>query len=101
MCEKASLWLGEAFPRAWAAELAERAEVVYQHNARFRQLLRRTGNSGNDWLVAFMRHWLSALRSSRRPDLRQRLSGSYAARQDLPPATPIFGSTAPSMASTV
>ena len=34
MCEEASVWLGEPFPRAWAAELAERANVVYQHNAR-------------------------------------------------------------------
>ena len=88
VCEEASLWLGEPFPHEWVAELAERANVVYQHNARFRQLLRKPGNAGNKWLAAFMRHWLSALLASRRPDLHQRLPGSYAAGQDLPSAKP-------------
>ena len=81
VCEEASLWLGEPFPRAWVAELAEHANVVYQHNARFRRLLRKRGNI---WLVAFMRHWLCGLLDSRRPDLCQRLPGSYAVGQDLP-----------------
>ncbi len=56
VCERASLWLGEVLPQRWMLELAERAKVVYQHNARFRQLLREPGNAGNDWLAAFMRH---------------------------------------------
>ena len=81
VCEEASLWLGEPFPRAWVAELAEHANVVYQHNARFRRLLRKRGNI---WLMAFMRHWLCGLLDSRRPDLCQRLPGSYAVGQDLP-----------------
>ena len=88
VCEEASLWLGEPFPREWGAELAERANVVYQHNARFRQLLRKRGDAGIYWLAAFMRHWLCGLLASRRPDLRQRLPGSYAVGQDLPSATP-------------
>ena len=91
VCEGASLWLGEPFPREWVAELAERANVVYQHNARFRRLLCKPGDAGNDWLAAFMRHWLCGLLASRRPDLRQRLPASYAVGQDLPSATPTLG----------
>lgn len=88
VCEEASQWLGEPFPRAWVAELAERANVVYQHNARFRQLLRKRGDAGWEWLVAFMRHWLCALLASRRPDLSERLPGPYAVGQGLPPPPP-------------
>jgi hypothetical protein len=101
VCEEASLWLGEPFSRAWVAELAERANVVYQHNARFRRLLRRRGDAGWEWLAAFMRHWLYALLASRRPDLCQRLPGPYAAGQDLPPPPPTPNSTALSMTSMV
>lgn len=78
VCERASLWLGEALPREWALELAERANVVYQHNAKFRRLLNRRGDAGKEWLAAFMRHWLCALLASRRPDLCRRLPESYA-----------------------
>jgi hypothetical protein len=85
VCEEASLWLGEAFPREWVMELAEHANVVYQHNVRFRRLLRRDGDAGRDSLRAFMRHWLCGLLASRRPDLGQRLPESYAAGQDLAP----------------
>lgn len=85
VCEGASVWLGEALPRKWMLELAERANVVYQHNARFRQLLRKRGDAGRDWLAAFMRHWLYALLASRRPDLCQRLPRAYAVGRDLPP----------------
>ncbi|MEY2429687.1 MAG: hypothetical protein QOJ40_2572 [Verrucomicrobiota bacterium] len=87
ICEEAGLWLGEAFPRKWMLELAERANVVYQHNARFRQLLRKAGDKGRDWLAAFMRHRLYALLASRRPDLCQRLPRSFANGRDLPPPT--------------
>jgi hypothetical protein len=50
VCEEASLFLGEPFPREWATELVERAEEIYQHNARFhrsgRSLSRaETGNT--------------------------------------------------------
>jgi hypothetical protein len=84
VCEEASLWLGEPFPGEWAAELAEHANVVFQHNAGFRRLLRRRGNAGRDWLRAFMRHWLCALLASRRLDLYGRLPAPYAAGGDLP-----------------
>jgi hypothetical protein len=42
----------------WLAEVVERSNVVYQHNARFRRLLRKCGDTGNGWLLAFMRHRL-------------------------------------------
>jgi hypothetical protein len=83
VCERASLWLREALPRKWTLELGARANVVYQHNARFRQLLNRRGDAGDDWLAAFMRHWLSALLASRRPDLYRRLPGSCAVGREL------------------
>jgi hypothetical protein len=89
VCEEASLGLGEQFPRAWVAELAECANVVYQHNAGFRRLLRRRGNAGRDWLIAFMRHWLCSLLASRCPDLYRRLPAAYAVGRDLPPPTPM------------
>jgi hypothetical protein len=100
VCEEASLWLGEPFPRAWLTELAESANVVYQHNAGFHRLMRRPGNAGRDWLIAFMRHWLCALLASRRPDFCRRLPGSYAVGRDLPlpPRTPNW--TASPMSST-
>ena len=99
VCEEASVWLGEPFPCAWVAELAECANVVYQHNAGFRRLLRRRGNAGREWLWAFMRHWLCSLLASRRPDLHRRLPASYAVGRDLPPPAP--KSSARSMTSTV
>ena len=85
VCEEVSVWLGEPMPRLWVAELAERANVVYQHNTRFRRLLRTCGDTGNGWLLAFMRHWLCGLLASRRSDLYQRLPGTFAAGQKLPP----------------
>jgi len=88
VCEEASRWLGEPFPRQWVAELAERANLVYQHNVRFRQLLRERGHAARDWLSAFMRHWLHGLLASRRPDLCQRLPGPYAVGRDLPQPPP-------------
>ena len=88
VCEEASVWLGEPLPCAWVAELAESANVVYQHNAGFRRLLRSSGNAGRDWLWAFMRHWLCSLLASRRPDLCRQLPASYAIGRDLPPPPP-------------
>jgi hypothetical protein len=85
VCEEVFVWLKEPMPREWASELAERADEVYQHHAGFRQLLRKPGNAGRDWLIAFMRHWLCALLSSRCPRLCARLPASYASGRALPP----------------
>ena len=85
MSQETGLWLGEDFPQAWSAELAERANVVYRHNARFRRRLRTTGGVGELRLAAFMRHWLLALLRSRRPELAARLPSSYASGHELPP----------------
>jgi len=74
---EASFWLGETLPRKWIADLAERAEVIYTHNPRFRRLLRQRGNSGRDWLWAFTRHWLSGLLVEHRPSLAARLPSEY------------------------
>ncbi|MGA2656276.1 MAG: hypothetical protein ABSH34_02045 [Verrucomicrobiota bacterium] len=101
VCEEASLWFGEPFPRQWEAELEERANLVYQLNARFHRLMRRRGNIGRDALRAFTRHWLCALLANRRPDLFCRLPRGYASGHDLPeppprpdpPASPVTGAT--------
>lgn len=85
VCEEASVWLGEPFPRQWAAELTERANVIYQYHAGFHRLMRKRGNAGRDGLWAFIRHWLWALLASRRPDLCQRPPRSYAVGEALPP----------------
>ena len=84
VCEEAGRWLDVTLPREWIAELAEHAEVVYQHNPRFRRWLRRPGNAGRDCLQAFTRHWLYAMLDSRRPDLLSRLPSSYAMGRSLP-----------------
>jgi hypothetical protein len=78
VCDEAGRWLALPLPVDWIAELAEHAEVVYQHNSRFRRLLRRPGDAGCDWLRKFTRHWLGAILASRRPDLLSRLPASYA-----------------------
>jgi len=90
VCEEAGLCLGLPLPVEWIAELAEHAEVVYQHNPRFRQLLRRPTNAGRDWLWSFTRHWLWAILASRRPDLLSRLPPSYAIGRG-----PCFSATCP------
>ena len=90
--------MGEQFPRLW---LAERANVVYLHNARFRRLLRKYGDTGNGCLLAFMRHWLCGLLAGRRPDLCQRLPGKFAAGQKLPPPPPSAHSAALPLTSSV
>ena len=87
-CEEAGRWLGVPLPREWITELAEHAEVVYQHNPRFRRLLRRPANAGRDWLQAFTRHWLRAMLASRRPNLLARLPPSYAIGRN-PTETPL------------
>lgn len=74
---EASFWLGEELPREWIADLAERAEVIYAHNPRFRKLLHQRGNSGRDWLWAFTRHWLSGLLIEHHPSLAERLPSEY------------------------
>ena len=78
VCEEAGRLLGASLPGEWVAELVEHAEVVYQHNARFRRLLGRGANAGRDWLWAFTRHWLWAIIASRHPHLLSRLPSSYA-----------------------
>jgi hypothetical protein len=85
VCEEASRWLGEPFPVQWQAELALHADMLYQRNSKIRQIIRKRGNAGRDWLLAFMRHWLFALLDSRRPELCRRLPASYWSGRDLPP----------------
>ena len=84
VCEEASLWLGEPFPVEWQTELALHANMLYQNNPSVRQIIRKRGNAGRDWLIAFMRHWLFALLLWRRPELSRRLPDSYWSGKELP-----------------
>ena len=88
VCQEVSLWLGgEELPRSWKARLAVKADVLYHHNRRFRQGVRRSGRRGIEFLRMFMRHWLAAMLYSRRHDLFERLPPSYASGADLPDNT--------------
>jgi hypothetical protein len=82
--EEASVWLEAELPRSWIVILAVRANEIYAHNPRFRQLIRRQGNAGRDWLWVFTRHWLSAILREHDNRLYARLPASYSAGADLP-----------------
>jgi hypothetical protein len=75
--EEASVLVKASLPRSWMVQLTERAETVYEHNRRFRSLIRARGNHGREWLWSFMRHWLAALIQAHRPDLKRRLPAAY------------------------
>ena len=76
--EEASLLLGETLPPDWIATLIEKAETLYPRHHGFRRRLRGAGDTGRDWLWAFMRHWLAALVREHRPHWYQRLPSRYA-----------------------
>jgi hypothetical protein len=82
--EEASVWLDAPLPRRWIGELIERADAVYRHSPRFRQLLRQPGNAGRDWLWSFTRHWLAGLLIKHRPALAARLPSGYKIGHPLP-----------------
>ncbi len=86
MWSEAGVFLGEALPQDWARRLVTKADTVYQHNERFRRMMRASGTAGRDWLWVFMRHWLAARLYKHRPDLYARLPASYAKGEPLPDA---------------
>lgn len=85
VCEEVGVWLDQPLPRRWVRELTARANTIYAHNARFRRKTRGQGNSGRDYLWAFMRHWLAGLMWERRPQLHARLPADYCVGRPLPP----------------
>ncbi len=74
---EACVFLGEELPAGWITCLTEKAETLYTHGANFRRRIRGGGNSGRDWLWAFMRHWLAALLQEHRPELYRQLPARY------------------------
>lgn len=82
--EEACVWLEVELPRSWIVILAVRANEIYAHNPRFRQLLRRSGTAGRDWLWSFTRHWLAAMISRKDERLYAQLPASYSIGRDLP-----------------
>ena len=85
VCEEAGVWLDQPLPRWWVRELTAYANTVYAHNARFRRKVRGQGDSGRDYLWAFVRHWLTGLLWEHRPQLHARLPADYCVGRPLPP----------------
>jgi hypothetical protein len=83
--EEAGVWLGQPLPRRWIRELTGYANTVYAHNPRFRRKVRGPGNTGRDYLWAFVRHWLTGLMWERRPQLHAHLPTCYSVGHPLPP----------------
>src|SRR5258706_8143733 len=82
--EEASVWLKEELPRSWIAQLARKADAIAARNASFRRRIFGSGDSGREWLWAFMRHWLSALILKHAPKLHRRLPSSFSVGHPLP-----------------
>ena len=83
--EEAGVWLGQPLPRRWIRELTAYANSVYAHNPRFRRKVHGEGNTGRDYLWAFVRHWLTGLTWERRPQLHVRLPADYCVGRPMPP----------------
>ena len=69
VCGEAARALGSEMPRKFAPALASRAVRVFAANAAFVRRLRAPGETGQEWLRAFLRHWLAARLAHRAPAL--------------------------------
>ena len=78
VCGEAARALGSEVPRALAPALAGRAVRVFAANAAFARRLRAPGETGREWLRAFLRHWLAARLARRAPALARALPSSFA-----------------------
>jgi len=84
LCSQVNRWLGVELPRSWRVRLSVKADVVYYHNRRFREGVRRKGRAGVRYLRAFMQHWLAALLNRRWADWRQRLPPDFERGAEFP-----------------
>ena len=82
--EEVSIYLQTELPVSWKSQIAIRANVIYQRNARFRALIQRKGDAGRDWLWTFTRHWLAAMIRRWDASLYSRLPSSFSTGADLP-----------------
>jgi hypothetical protein len=76
--EEACRLLAEELPHDWIGLLTERAETIYQRRGNYHRRLRGAGDTGRDWLWAFLRHWLAALVLRHHSDWYRRLPAGYA-----------------------
>ncbi|HOY57580.1 MAG TPA: hypothetical protein PK640_05500 [Verrucomicrobiota bacterium] len=95
LCRQVGRWLEVELPRSWRVRLAVKADVVYYHNRRFRQGVRRKGRAGVRYLRVFMQHWLAGLLERRWPDWRERLPSDFARGAELPVCQPARGEQSP------
>jgi hypothetical protein len=87
VCDEASQFLDVELPARLADWLTAKAERCFQRNRRFRSLMQGRGNAPRDWLRVFMRHWLSALLGTERPDLWYCLPPAFDLGHALPPGS--------------
>jgi len=87
VCQQVSCFLGVDLPERYPVWLAARADVCFRRDGGFRKSMRRRGNGGRDTLVMYMRHWLSALLNTERPDLGRALPFEHDLGRPLPPGT--------------
>ncbi len=76
--EEAAVVVGRPLPPRLAVRLAHRARRVYSQSESFRRKVRTRGDSGREWLHAFLRHWLAALLREECPALFRRLPTAFA-----------------------
>ena len=69
VCDEVSRFLDVDLPERLSDWLTAKTERCFQRNRRFHHLMQGRGNAPRDWLRVFLRHWLSALLGTERPDL--------------------------------
>ena len=87
VCDEVARFLDVEIPERLADWLTAKAERCFQRNRRFRHLMQGRGNAPRDRLQMFMRHWLSALLGTERPDLWYALPPAFDLGHALPPGS--------------
>ena len=69
-------------PDDYADEVAQKAEIVFAGNARWRKKFK--GRRGREYLEMFLRHWLAGVLARKNPVLFRQLPESYKIGHPLP-----------------
>ena len=80
-CVPLHMSIGEQ--RALVDKLADHADAIYARNESFRKKIRGRGDTGRDYLYAFMRHWLSSELKKTRPHVFEQLPQSFMNGEEL------------------
>jgi hypothetical protein len=82
--QEAERFLDAELPADFAERLAAKAHYLYSRHKQFHKILNRRGNSGRDYLYAFMRHWTGSWLKRERYALFKQLPWEYALGKRLP-----------------